>query len=217
MRNFVLGVLFSGALAGVAGACVSAAVVAPAAWAAAGGGVEAPAAELREEPTMAAVRAPRQREERVAEGRERAQGARKDRRAKAAPPVSDPAPAPPPPQAVAPSAPAPNPSGIVALGDDRYQVPRALIQRYTSDPNALSGQAGASQVDAGWKLSNVKSGSKVQQLGLQSGDVLTSINGYRLDGLTRTWWASQHIKNEDHYNLTIHRGGATKTLRYAVK
>jgi type II secretory pathway component PulC len=109
-----------------------------------------------------------------------------------------------------------NKSGIVHVSGNTYTVPETLVNRYVSDPNALSSQAGATQVKNGWRLTSVKSGSRVEQLGLRSGDVITSVNGYGLGSLTSTWWAAQHLKNEDVYRVSIRRAGEAQTMRYEV-
>ncbi len=119
-------------------------------------------------------------------------------------------------RASSPSAAAAPKSGIAFVGANTWEVPESIVDRYVSDPSALSGQAGATQVPNGWKLTSVKSGSRVAQMGLQSGDVITSVNGYGLGSLTATWWASTHLKNKELYDVSIKRGGQSQTLKYKV-
>ncbi len=121
------------------------------------------------------------------------------------------------PKAPAPQPPAPAPkSGIVHTGGNAYDVPEALVDRYVSNPSVLANQAAVTQVKNGWKLTSVKSGSKVSQLGLESGDVITTVNGYGLGSLPATWWASEHLKNKDSYRVIIKRDGKTQTMLYRV-
>lgn len=209
MRALLLGLVFSGMLAGSAGAGAAVALLLPSS--AAAGPVVAEAVQVEADPVARDRRVgsvARDRPEKAGKGKA---GAKPGKQKKPSTPQPKPKPAPDP----EPAPPAPD-SGIVYLGGNRYQVPRALIERYVSDPNALAGQAGASQVAAGWKLTSVKSGSKVAQMGLKQGDVVTSVNGYGLDSLSKTWWAAAHLKNEESYRVAIKRAGTPQTLRYDV-
>lgn len=221
MRNFLLGLVFSGMVAGSAGAGLGVGLLIP------GIAASAQPAPVDVEPVVVdAARArpdaarPRPDADAAPRGRADEKGKKAGKPGKQKKPTT-PAPKPQPKPDPTPDADddapkAPPASGIVHLGDNRYQVPRPIIQRYVSDPDALSGQAGATQVASGWKLTSVKPGSKVAQMGFKQGDVITSVNGYGLDSLSKTWWAGAHLKNEDSYRVIIKRGGATQTLRYDV-
>jgi hypothetical protein len=107
-------------------------------------------------------------------------------------------------------------SGIVSTGANSWSVPKSVVTRYTSNPNALGSQAAVQQVDSGWRIKSVKSGTDVSAMGVKTGDVITRVNGYSVDGMLNTWWAAQHLKNQPTYRVSVLRAGKPVTLKYQV-
>lgn len=107
--------------------------------------------------------------------------------------------------------------GITQVDGRTWDVSSALVDKYTNNPNALGAQAGVTQVDDGWKVTNVKNGSEVQALGVKAGDVITAVNGCSLGKPLNTLLCSQKLKGEDSYVVKLTRAGKSRTQTYRVQ
>lgn len=69
----------------------------------------------------------------------------------------------------------------------------------------------------GFKVNEVEAGSIIRKMGIQAGDVITAVNGQRLDSLERATGIWQKMKSESEIHMTVERNSEIKTLSYYVK
>lgn len=89
--------------------------------------------------------------------------------------------------------------------------PKKLAQAAKVVPNYVDGQP------AGIKLVGVRSDSVYSQLGIESGDVVTSINGTKVKNQAHAFELMQKLRNAKNATIEIERRGDAKTLKYNVK
>lgn len=70
---------------------------------------------------------------------------------------------------------------------------------------------------AGIKLVGVRSDSVYNKLGIESGDVVTSIGGTRVKNQAHAFELLQGLKGKKNASIEIERRGQSKTLKYSVK
>ncbi len=116
----------------------------------------------------------------------------------------------------APSAPA------RGSGDAPVQIPRETLERYLDDPGALSEMASASlhrgrdgAVD-GFQLRAIRRGSPLAQIGLRSGDVLSSVQGVPLDSMGAAMGLVSSLRESPEICLEVLRGGQPRELCYQI-
>jgi len=94
-------------------------------------------------------------------------------------------------------------------------VTRREFDAIVADSDKLSRQVQVSPSGSGYRLSGIRGGSQVSQLGFQNGDVITAVNGTRLDDQLGLLGLYAGLDSTRSYSVTFTRGGArrTKTLR----
>lgn len=78
-------------------------------------------------------------------------------------------------------------------------------------PNYVDGKS------AGIKLIGVRSDSVYAQLGIESGDVVTSINGTQVKNQAHAFELMQKMRGKKKAEIQVERRGQSKTLKYSVK
>ncbi len=113
--------------------------------------------------------------------------------------------------------------GVSELGEGKYEVDRALIDKYTSDLESLSKMARAiphrgtdGEID-GYRLSGIRRNSLASQLGIRNGDVIHTVNGKPLASMQEAMAAYQELQTGSSFNFEVTRRGAKQTLEYTVK
>ena len=112
--------------------------------------------------------------------------------------------------------------GIVRVDGATWRVSRELILEQFSNLGALSDQArvvpylvqGQTQ---GFRLTQLKSGSLLQQIGVQNGDVLQKVNGLNITSPNEALQAFQQLQNESTIRLEILRRKRATTLTYEIR
>ncbi len=100
-----------------------------------------------------------------------------------------------------------------------YEVDAIFIDDLMAANLAPLGNDGArltSTASGYLQLINVAPGDLAAELGLLSGDVLTSVNGYDLGGLEGRFDAYQALRHEAGFRLTIARGAEVHHLSYEL-
>lgn len=95
---------------------------------------------------------------------------------------------------------------------------RADLQRSLRDPGQWL-KAGQLVRDAsgGLRVVAVKPGGLYQRLGLQSGDVVESINGQSLNSPAQALGAAQTALSSGHLSVQLQRMGSAQTLNYQIR
>ena len=114
-------------------------------------------------------------------------------------------------------------SGIEKIGENKWVVPRSLLDKYIGDLGAASklGRAllhrGPDGNYDGYRLSAIRRGSLADQLGIKNGDVIHAVNGQNLDSMQAAMGAYNTMQNDDNFCLDVTRRGEKQTLCYDVQ
>jgi general secretion pathway protein C len=100
---------------------------------------------------------------------------------------------------------------IECSGDAHCTVQRELVEEVFANPGGFAGQAPRMLPgpDGGYKISGIKSGSLVKQLGFKSGDVLLAVNGEELGGMDAIFGLAQKLRRASSVTVTLDRKGKT--------
>ena len=112
--------------------------------------------------------------------------------------------------------------GIVRVDGATWRVSRELILDQFSNLGALSDQARVVPYlvqgqTRGFRLTRLKSGSLLQQIGVQNGDVLQKVNGLNITSPNEALQAFQQLQNESTIRLEILRRNRATTLTYEIR
>ena len=111
--------------------------------------------------------------------------------------------------------------GIVKVNDTEFNIDRGalnailenqqLLQSTRIQPENVGGRV------AGVRLFGVKAGSLVATLGLQNGDRLDSINGFEIGSPEGALQAYARLRDAEHLEMKIERGGRETGMTYNVR
>ncbi len=128
--------------------------------------------------------------------------------------------------AVAP-APAPQPgdaggADIVRVDTGTWQVRREKLLENFASVGSLSSQATVTPYfvqgqQLGFRLSRLRTGGVLQQIGLQEGDVLQQVNGLDIHTPQEALQAYQQLQTESTVRLSILRNNSPTTLTYEIR
>lgn len=129
--------------------------------------------------------------------------------------------------AVAPAPPATRPgdtgsTGIVRVDPGTWRVSRELILENFANVGSLSSQATVTPYfvqgqQQGFRLSQIRSAGLLQQIGLQEGDVLQTVNGLNLYTPQEALQAYQQLQTESTVRINLLRNNRPTTLTYELR
>jgi type II secretion system protein C len=108
------------------------------------------------------------------------------------------------------------------LGPGKFEVSRAEVQQTMENPAQFFSQMRAmphfvnGKTD-GFSISQVQPGSVFDQLGLQSGDLLTSIDGQPVTNPMQAMGLIQAVKTQSAIDLVLNRGGTPTTVHLDLR
>ncbi len=108
------------------------------------------------------------------------------------------------------------------LGPGKFEVSRAEVQQTMENPAQFFSQMRAlphfvnGKTD-GFSISQVAPGSVFQQLGLQDGDLLTSIDGQPVTNPMQAMSLIQAVKTASAIDLTVNRGGTPTSVHLDLR
>lgn len=113
-------------------------------------------------------------------------------------------------------------NGIVALGENRWQISRGAAERARADFNSLlrtvrmipqvqNGQT------IGFKLVELKKGALPEQVGLRVGDLLVEINQVALNSPEKALQVFQQLREASNISLGLVRNGKRETFEYSFE
>ena len=108
------------------------------------------------------------------------------------------------------------------LGDNRYKIPKEtldhsignlsqLLTQIRAIPNIQDGK------NNGFALSEIEPGSVFDEMGLQEGDVLRSINGQPITDPSQAMQMMTALRNSTQLSLQVLRDGHPTTLTYQIQ
>jgi general secretion pathway protein C len=112
--------------------------------------------------------------------------------------------------------------GIIRVDNATWRVSRELILEQFSNLGALSDQARVAPYlvqgqTQGFRLTRLRAGSLLQQIGVQNGDVLQKVNGLSITSPNGALQAFQQLQNESTVRLEILRRKRATTLTYEIR
>jgi len=115
---------------------------------------------------------------------------------------------------------APQEDQIVDAGDHKI-IERSVFEHYTQNMDDIYKNVGIVEVKekgqiVGFKLTFVKKGSLFSKLGVKRGDVLTEVNGEKLNSYNAAFKVYQEMQGTDSITLKIKRGNEEMELEYEI-
>lgn len=108
-------------------------------------------------------------------------------------------------------------SKITKVGENKYEVDKSgvelIIQHYTK----LAGSTRGKSTKEGMRLTGIKQGSILQELGMQTGDMLQSINGYDMSDPDKAVDAYAKLRRAGKLDMAITRDGTPITVQVQIK
>lgn len=110
---------------------------------------------------------------------------------------------------------------VKKVSDTEFVVQRGALNKQIDDPKALAeqGRIAPNFKDGkrdGLKLVGLSPNSVYSQLGIQSGDVLQSLNGKKIDTTSQAMDLFEQFKNSDQVVVEIERRGQKKRMQYKI-
>ena len=113
-------------------------------------------------------------------------------------------------------------SGIRALNENEYEVPRAEIDKTLNNLNDVAMQARIVPAfkdgqAVGFKLFSIRPNSIYSKIGVQNGDVIRRINGFDLNSPEKALEVYSKMKDASRIEIEIERNGAPIRKSYNVR
>lgn len=127
--------------------------------------------------------------------------------------------------ATTPTAPTTAGNGDVKnLGDNKFTIKRADLQKYLNDLSSILMQARAvpsrdkvtGEVN-GYRLVDFQPNSIFSQLGLQRMDLIKGVNGENVDTPQKAMELFNMFKSSNEINISVERGGRIENLQYKIQ
>lgn len=111
---------------------------------------------------------------------------------------------------------------VKSLGQDRYEVQRQAIEKELKTPRSVAAQGRVvpnekNGVRDGLKVVGISPNSVYTQLGIQSGDVLQSVNGQQINSSQQAMDLFKQLQSEGDVTVEIERSGQKKKMQYHVR
>ncbi|MBX2993475.1 MAG: general secretion pathway protein GspC [Bdellovibrionaceae bacterium] len=127
------------------------------------------------------------------------------------------------PKAAAPGAPATGSQDVQMVGQNKFEVKRSDILKYTSNMSQILQDAAmqpsrkaSGEID-GFKFMSIKPGSIYSQLGFQIGDKITCVNDEPVDSPAKAMEMYNTLKGSSSIKICIERDGRKQDFDYTVK
>jgi general secretion pathway protein C len=109
---------------------------------------------------------------------------------------------------------------IIDAGDHKI-IEKSLLRHYTSDMDKIFKEIGIQDMRKngkieGFRVRYIKKGSHFDQLGLQRGDIIKSVNGEKMDSEKAAFDIYKNIKDITNLTLVIQRGNQEMELEYEI-
>lgn len=112
--------------------------------------------------------------------------------------------------------------GVTKTGAYNYNIDRKMLDAQLQDLPKLQSQARVvphyrDNQYQGFKLVGVRPGSLYRAIGIRSGDVITAVNGNKIDSPNKALELFEQLKSSSNINVEIERRGQPKTLGYTIQ
>lgn len=110
------------------------------------------------------------------------------------------------------------------IGDNKFTIKRADLQKYLNDLSSILMQARAVPARdkvtgevIGYRIVDFQPNSIFSQLGIQRMDLIKSVNGEAVDTPQKAMELFNMFKNSNNIKMSVDRGGRTETLDYSIQ
>ena len=112
-------------------------------------------------------------------------------------------------------------AGIKKISDTKYSVTRSFVDELLGDQSALMTQAKLiphrkNGEVVGVRMIGIRRDSLLSRLGMRSGDMLKTINGYDMSKPNSALEAYTKLRSADALTLSMERAGKPITIDYTV-
>lgn len=105
------------------------------------------------------------------------------------------------------------PRGLVIRGNNTWEIPRYLADRWEEHPHRLGRVRDAGE---GWRMTRVRYQGPGWWLGMRKGDVILKVNDHKLNNKAQMLAAYLKLKNKTDFVVEIDRGGSIIYHRYII-
>jgi general secretion pathway protein C len=112
--------------------------------------------------------------------------------------------------------------GVTKTGAYDYSIDRKMLDNQLKDLSKLQQEARPvphykDNQYQGFKLVGVRPGGLYRAIGIRSGDVITAVNGNKIDSPNKALELFEQLKSSSNISLEIERRGQPKTLNYTIQ
>ncbi len=112
-------------------------------------------------------------------------------------------------------------AGVRAVGQNRYDIERPVIDQALNNMNTLATQARIvpsfkNGVANGFKLFSIQPGSLYAAIGVENGDVIQRINGYEMNSPDKALEIYSKLKESNHVTIELERAGQVIRKEYNI-
>ena len=114
-------------------------------------------------------------------------------------------------------------SGAISREGNRFKTTRGEVDKYLKDYRSLLTQANTKPVKdpatgdiLGFEVFAIKSGGIFDQLGLENGDIIDSVNGQSVTDQGKAMSLFNELRSANEIKISINRGGRTEELQYQI-
>lgn len=115
-------------------------------------------------------------------------------------------------------------SGLVKREGNRFRAKRSDVDKQLGNISQLLRQANSRPATdpatgelLGYEIFQIQPGSLYEQLGIQNGDIITSINGMKITNPAKAMTVYNQLKSSSEINATVNRGGREMDLEYIIE
>ncbi len=112
--------------------------------------------------------------------------------------------------------------GIKKINDNKYEIQRSTLESVLGNMSLLSRSARIvpemrDGKAAGFRLFSVKSDGPFAKIGMQNGDIISSINGMEITSPEKALEVYAKLKSASHLSLGMERNGQKVTKDYSIR
>lgn len=113
-------------------------------------------------------------------------------------------------------------AGVRRLGENTFEVDRALIDKMLASPTALARGAriapsAKNGKPDGFRMRSVRPGSLFAAIGLESGDVVHAVNGFELTSMDKALEVYTKVRQSTRLSVDVTRRGKPLLLEYSIR
>lgn len=113
---------------------------------------------------------------------------------------------------------------VVETSPNHFEIQKSLVSAWTTDLEKAESLAytawhrGDDGKRDGFRVRKIQCGNPLDEAGFENGDVVHSINGQEVTGMTDVFWVWRKVRKADTVTVALSRkDGTQQTLSYALQ